>query len=136
MRTFNEKELLDRVDNDWDFLADTVQMLETDGRALMKFMSICEAQGGFREPPIADLRREIGAARDGQIASIDNRLLARTAKLAGAPDAQAAGLELHVRIGDRVDRGQLVMTLHAQSRGEMAFALAFARANPQTIAIS
>ena len=35
MRPFNEKELLDRVDNDWDFLADTVQMLETDGRALM-----------------------------------------------------------------------------------------------------
>jgi len=35
MQLFDEKELLDRVDNDWDFLADTVQMLETDGRALM-----------------------------------------------------------------------------------------------------
>src|SRR6185503_19242852 len=35
MQPFDEKELLDRVDNDWEFLADTVQMLETDGRALM-----------------------------------------------------------------------------------------------------
>ena len=106
-----------------------------DGRALKKFMSICEAQGGFREPPTADLSREIGAPRGGQVASIDNRLLARIAKLAGAPGAKAAGLELHVRTGDLVDRGQPVMTLHAQSRGEMAYALAFARANPQTIAI-
>jgi HPt (histidine-containing phosphotransfer) domain-containing protein len=35
MPLFDQNELLDRVDNDWDFLADTVQMLETDGRALM-----------------------------------------------------------------------------------------------------
>jgi HPt (histidine-containing phosphotransfer) domain-containing protein len=35
MQLFDEKELLERVDNDWDFLADTVQMLEADGRALM-----------------------------------------------------------------------------------------------------
>jgi HPt (histidine-containing phosphotransfer) domain-containing protein len=34
-RVFDDKELLERIDNDWDFLADTVQMLESDGRALM-----------------------------------------------------------------------------------------------------
>jgi HPt (histidine-containing phosphotransfer) domain-containing protein len=32
---FDEAELMDRVDDDVEFLADTVQMLETDGRALM-----------------------------------------------------------------------------------------------------
>jgi protein-histidine pros-kinase len=32
---FNEKELLDRIDNDWDFLGETVQMLSSDGPALM-----------------------------------------------------------------------------------------------------
>lgn len=36
MPLFDAQELLDRVDHDWDFLADTVQMLETDGRALME----------------------------------------------------------------------------------------------------
>jgi HPt (histidine-containing phosphotransfer) domain-containing protein len=45
MRPFNEKELLDRVDNDWDFLADTVQMLETDGRALMKEIRLAAESG-------------------------------------------------------------------------------------------
>jgi two-component system, sensor histidine kinase and response regulator len=34
-QTFDESELLERVDNDLPFLAETVQMLETDGRALL-----------------------------------------------------------------------------------------------------
>jgi HPt (histidine-containing phosphotransfer) domain-containing protein len=33
---FDEKELLERVDNDWEFLADTVQMLVSDGPGLME----------------------------------------------------------------------------------------------------
>src|SRR3954468_22829045 len=32
---FDEKELLGRIDNDWDFLGETVQMLNSDGPALM-----------------------------------------------------------------------------------------------------
>jgi len=35
-RLFDDKELLERIDNDWDFLAETVQMLATDGPALME----------------------------------------------------------------------------------------------------
>jgi len=46
MPLFDEKELLDRVDNDWDFLADTVQMLETDGRALMDEVRAAAAAAG------------------------------------------------------------------------------------------
>jgi len=34
-RAFDEKELMERVDNDWDFLAETVEMLANDGRALL-----------------------------------------------------------------------------------------------------
>jgi thymidine phosphorylase len=108
----------------------------SDGRALKKLIRICEAQGGFREPPVADLRHEFGATATGTIIAIDNRLLARIAKLAGAPAAMAAGLELHVKTGDRVQRGQPLITLHAETRGEMAYALAFARANPHAIAVA
>jgi two-component system sensor histidine kinase/response regulator len=34
--TFNQDELLDRVDNDLGFLAETVQMLQCDGRSAMQ----------------------------------------------------------------------------------------------------
>lgn len=100
-----------------------------DGRALAKFMAICEAQGGFREPGSAPLRHVIAAPHAGVVRAIDNRLLARVAKLAGAPQAATAGLELHVKLGETVMAGQPVMTLHAESRGELDYALAFAEAN-------
>src|SRR3954468_21950084 len=35
-RAFDEKELLERVDDDWDFLAETVSMLSADGPALLR----------------------------------------------------------------------------------------------------
>ena len=42
---FDEKELLERVDDDVCFLADTVQMLETDGRSLMDQIKAALAAG-------------------------------------------------------------------------------------------
>ena len=106
-----------------------------DGRALQKFMDICEAQGGFREPPIAPLRHIIEAPAAGSLSSIDNRRLARVAKLAGAPRSQSAGLELHVKLGARIERGQPLMTLHGESSGELEYALAFADANPDILKV-
>ena len=34
-QVFDAKELLERVDNDWDFLAETVEMLSTDGPGVL-----------------------------------------------------------------------------------------------------
>lgn len=105
----------------------------SDGRALRKFMGICEAQGGFREPPKAPLRHAIEARAGGVVETIDNRLLARMAKLAGAPESPAAGLELHFKIGEAVDQGQPIITLHGENAGELEYALAFADANPDIV---
>lgn len=107
-----------------------------DGRALAKFMAICDAQGGFREPSIAPLRHVIESPTAGSLSGIDNRLLARVAKLAGAPRSSSAGLELHVKLGDRIERGQPLMTLHGESPGELEYALDFARANPDVLQVS
>lgn len=93
------------------------------GQALAKFLAICEAQGGFREPTRAPFTADVVATKGGRITAIDNRLLARVAKLAGAPVSPAAGLEMALRNGDLVERGQPLFTVHAQSRGELAYAL-------------
>jgi len=110
--------------------------LVSNGRALAKFMAICEAQGGFTEPPTAPLRHVVEATSPGLLSTIDNRLLARVAKLAGAPQSSSAGLELHVKLGDRIERGQPLMTLHGESPGELEYALAFAGANPDIFQVS
>jgi len=92
------------------------------GAAWAKFQAICEAQGGLREPGLAPLREPVLAERDGYVAAMDSRRLARVAKLAGAPGSANAGLALHVRLGDWVQRGAPLFTLHAQAPGELAYA--------------
>jgi thymidine phosphorylase len=106
-----------------------------DGRAWAKFQAICEAQGGMREPPVAALRAPVVAAASGRVVHINNRKVATLAKLAGAPEVKAAGLVLKVRLGDEVSAGTALLTVHADSRGELDYALAYAAANPDLIEI-
>jgi thymidine phosphorylase len=106
------------------------------GRAWERFRRICEAQGGFREPPRATCHHELRAGCPGRVKTIDNRKAARLAKLAGAPADKAAGLDLAVRRGDTVARGDLLMTLHADSPGELEYALDYFRAHPDVITLA
>lgn len=107
-----------------------------DGRAWAKFQRICEAQGGMRTPPVAVQYHPLMAATTGTIVSIDNRKIARLAKLAGAPETKAAGVELHVQLGDRVVAGHPVCIVHADTPGELNYALDYATANPDIVGIS
>jgi thymidine phosphorylase len=103
------------------------------GQAWSKFLAICEAQGGFREPTAAHFQRELTAPRAGTLSAVDNRRLARLAKLAGAPLSASAGLTIHARLGERVERGQPLLTLHARSPGELEYAAAYAAAHPHIL---
>jgi thymidine phosphorylase len=107
-----------------------------DGRAWRKFVEICEAQGGLREPPRAAFREPILAPRPGRVKAIDNRQLARLAKLAGAPKTPAAGLELHVRLGDRVEQGQPLFTLHGDAPGELAYATRYVESHMDIVHVA
>jgi thymidine phosphorylase len=73
---------------------------------------------------------EVTPPAAGIVAAIDNRKLARLAKLAGAPGNLAAGLTLAVRVGDTVVKGQPLFRLHAGSAGEIAYALEYATVAP------
>jgi len=104
-----------------------------DGRAWRKFQAICEAQGGLREPPVAAYQQAVPALHSGSVIAIDNRRLARIAKLAGAPKAVCAGIDLHVRLGEVVERGQPLFTLHAATPGELAYALEYATSQAEAV---
>jgi thymidine phosphorylase len=105
------------------------QLLD-NGAAWKKFQAICEAQGGMRVPGTATCRSDIVAERAGYVAGIDSRRLARTAKLAGAPGASVAGIDLHVRLGESVARGAPLFTLHAETRGELDYAQQYVDSHP------
>ena len=58
------------------------------------------------------------------------------AKLAGAPGDKTAGLDLHVRLGDRVKGGQPLYTLYTETAGELAYAIDYVMANPDIIELT
>lgn len=99
------------------------------GLARARFEAICRAQGGLREPPIAGETHDMPSAHRGVVTRFDNRRLAQVAKLAGAPGAPSAGVYVHARLGDSVEHGQPLYTIHAESRGELAYAREYAETN-------
>lgn len=105
------------------------------GVALRKFQAICAAQGGFREPVVARQRFEILAAHAGVVLDIDNRKLARLAKLAGAPRDAAAGLVLHSPLGTHMRVGEPILTLHADTLGELSYARTYFDQHPDIVRI-
>lgn len=107
-----------------------------DGRAWAKFQRICEAQGGLRTPPVAPLQAPILAQGPGRVTGINNRRVSTLAKLAGAPDAKAAGLRMNVRLGDEVAPGEPLMVVHAETQGELDYALDYAARHPDMIDIT
>ena len=56
-------------------------------------------------------------------------------RLAGAPAAAAAGVEVHVRLGQLVLEGMPVMKLHAESPGELAYALEYLGSHSELLRI-
>lgn len=115
-------------------MALAVQTLDS-GLAWQKFQAICDAQGGMKIPPVAAHTRTLLAPRRGVVAMLNNRVISRLASLAGAPNAPAAGISMHVRLGDVVDLGQPLMTLHAEAIGELEYALDFYHSHPQILHI-
>ena len=100
------------------------QILDS-GKALAKFQAICEAQGGMREIGCAKFIHTVESRHSGTIINIDNRHLARVAKLAGAPQSKLAGVELLVQLHTIVKKSQPLFKIHAETQGELNYALAF-----------
>lgn len=115
---------------------ETATRVLDNGQAWEKFQAICEAQGGMRQPGHAAHQHEVRAKHNGIISSIDNRRLSLIAKLAGAPMASTAGVDMHIKQGDSVDKGQVLYTIHAEAPGELAYSLDYIKSQTDIICIS
>lgn len=98
------------------------------GAAYAKFLAICEAQGGFSEPVLAVNSQAVLATSSGFLSAVDNRRLAKIAKLAGAPASAGAGIDFRLRIGDAIRVGEPLFHIHAETPGELEYAIDYANA--------
>ncbi|MGB5080363.1 MAG: thymidine phosphorylase family protein [Burkholderiales bacterium] len=112
------------------------ELLLDDGRAWSKFQAICEAQGGMRDPSRAPHTHPVPAPRSGQVEVVDNRRLARVAKLAGAPMAPSAGVEFLAPPGSAVGKGQPLFVVHAEAPGELEYAMEYVRSQPGIVSLA
>ena len=105
-----------------------------EGRAWEKFKEWIAAQGGdvavVEDPsllPQARLVEEVRAPRSGYLARIDALEVGLTAMLLGAgrerkgePIDHAVGIVLHRKVGDYVNQGQPLLTIHANDEARLA----------------
>ena len=111
-----------------------LQLLES-GKAYEKFLAICKAQGRFTQPVLAPYKIEIRADYSGVLQRIDNRKIAKLAKLSGAPQSKSAGILLNVHLNEKINKDQLLYTLFAESQGELNYALEYKNSHNDIITI-
>lgn len=111
-----------------------------DGSAYKKFVEFVNAQGGntdFTTLPVAKKSLEIKAKKDGNIQSIDSRIVGESAVLLGAGREKktdtidySAGIVLYKKTGDKVSVGETIAILYAENdkrleNGEKLFNTSF-----------
>jgi thymidine phosphorylase len=93
------------------------------GRALDKMLAIAGAQGRNPDKPKPGRLRFLVKAPDGGVVTaIDNLQMARIARLAGAPIAKGAGVDLFKKLGDPVETGEPLYRIHADFNADFRFA--------------
>jgi thymidine phosphorylase len=105
------------------------------GEAYEKFERIRNLQGRKELTPLGTHVKEIYARRSGRVNAVRNRIIARTAKLAGAPRNLGAGIYLMKHVGDNVDEGELLVRIHSESEEALLFAFRYWEENAQGIEI-
>jgi thymidine phosphorylase len=98
------------------------EILES-GRAIDKLDRIIKAQGEkTNRPRMGRLHFDVCASASGTVTAIDNFFLARLARLAGAPIAPGAGVDLFRKLGDKVEQGEPLYRLYAEFPSNHEFA--------------
>jgi len=115
-------------------LAMAMNLLDS-GAAYKKFERICMAQGGLKIPGHAAQMTTIKSEVDGTVIDIDNRKIAKIAKLAGAPSSVNAGVVLLTPIGTKVSVGDVLFEIYAEAKGELTYALNYLNTGNQPISI-
>jgi putative thymidine phosphorylase len=93
------------------------------GKAFSKFKEIVNAQKGDKPLDPSKFKGsshtiEVRSLKDGQLVDYDNRVIAKVARLAGAPSNKGAGLDLYKKSGDMVRSGDLLMRIHSGSESK------------------
>ncbi|HLD40321.1 MAG TPA: thymidine phosphorylase family protein [Candidatus Nanoarchaeia archaeon] len=107
-----------------DGLKKAREILES-GKALAKMNEIITMQGKQKKPEPGKFHYSVHSSKSGKISEIDNDVIAKAARIAGAPNDKGAGLYLSKKIDDVVRKGELLFTVYAESEFKLGLAKEF-----------
>jgi AMP phosphorylase len=94
------------------------------GKAFKKFKQIIKAQGGsLKNIKPARFKKEIKSKKSGKIISIHNKKINSLARKAGCPLDKSAGLYLCCHVGDKVKKGEKILTIYSESKPRLREAI-------------
>lgn len=107
---------------------DLARKILDSGEAYDKFKEIVRAQKGtIKRLKEARYKCEVIAPKRGRIKEIDNRKINQLARIAGSPIDKLAGVYLHKHLHERVEKGNVVMDIYAESDNRLQDAIKFYR---------
>lgn len=101
-----------------------VMEIINSGAAYNKFLEIVRAQGGRKTLAIPTARyfHSVESPKKGVVKSINNKLIAKIARIAGSPEDKAAGIYLNVRRNNHVHYGDVLFTVFSNNQKRLQFA--------------
>jgi AMP phosphorylase len=90
------------------------------GKAFDKFKEIIKAQhGSVHELFPGKFKKTIFATKGQKVIEIDNKKINLLARNLGCPTDKSAGLYLHCHPGDKINKGNKIITLYSESRSRL-----------------
>ena len=91
------------------------------GKAEKKMREIIKTQGGNpsikpENIPIGIHQANIRSEKSGLVIWIENRIIVELGRAAGAPKDKGAGIIFNKKIGDRVEKGEILFTVYAEKK--------------------
>jgi AMP phosphorylase len=111
----------------------------SSGKAKKKMMEVIEAQGGNpkvtpQSIAVGEYTYEIQSDVKGNVKFIDNKLIARVARAAGAPKDKESGVYLHMKVGDVVKKGDTLFTIYSKTETKLTDSINLAeKTKPVTV---
>jgi len=90
------------------------------GKAFEKFKEIIKAQNGnLNRLKIAKFNHDIHSVKSGRIIEINNYKINSLVRVSGCPVDKSAGIYLYNHVGDKIKKGQKLITIYAESMSRL-----------------
>lgn len=117
-----DRSLQEQVERDYGNTHNWAHQLLLSGKALEKMREIVTAQGGSSYFSSDKLTKQLGthtlafkASASGMISEISSSNTSAIAKILGAPKDKGAGIYFEKKMGEKIQKGDVLFTLYTQS---------------------